>query len=502
MSLKKYEKKRTFPFSPEPRGKMKKSSGLPQFVVQKHSASHLHYDLRLEYKGALLSWAVPKGFSLNPSEKHLAAKVEDHPLEYMDFEGIIPEGNYGAGTVMVWDKGYYIADGPDKNPETNLEKGLSKGNFSFHIAGKKLKGGFVLAKLKNSDKDWLLFKKKDQYAKEQSEFDQNSVLSGRSMEEIAGQVDRMPYKIRPMMAFTAKEPFDREGWIFEVKWDGYRAIAEVEKGNVNLYSRNLKSFNKKFESVVQSLSNIGKDVVLDGEIVIIDEKGKSNFQALQDYGRSRSGRLVYYVFDLLYFNGQDLRKKPLIERKFMLQEVISKIPLVKYSGHIETEGKEFFSAASEAGVEGIVAKDMQSHYMEGRRSRSWLKIKKENTAEAIIVGYTLPQSGRKYFSSLIMGAYDEKNELIYIGNVGTGFDDRKLKDLIKIFSKIKQDSSPFKIAPKLRDSVWLEPILVCSVKYAEWTNEGVLRQPVFLGLRDDINPSEVKKDEQFKIIES
>ena len=242
--------------------------------------------------------------------------------------------------------------------------------------------------------------------------------------------------------------------------------------------------------------------MLDGEIVIIDEKGKSNFQALQDYGRSRSGRLVYYVFDLLYFNGQDLRKKPLIERKFMLQEVISKIPLVKYSGHIETEGKEFFSAASEAGVEGIVAKDMQSHYMEGRRSRSWLKIKKENTAEAIIVGYTLPQSGRKYFSSLIMGAYDEKNELIYIGNVGTGFDDRKLKDLIKIFSKIKQDSSPFKIAPKLRDSVWLEPILVCSVKYAEWTNEGVLRQPVFLGLRDDINPSEVKKDEQFKIIES
>lgn len=468
--MKAYQQKRDFGQTPEPRARKKSSAGVLRFVVQKHYASRLHYDLRLELDGVLLSWAVPKGPSLNPTEKRLAMMVEDHPYDYLDFEGIIPEGNYGAGAVLIWDEGVYHAPNSE-NPEESarqIREGLAAGNLKFVLRGKKLKGEFALVKIKSEkENSWLLIKKRDYYA--QNDF------------RIAQFTDPFPQKIKPMLAVPVKEPFNHPDWIFEIKLDGYRAIAAVQEGNVNLYSRNLKSFNELFPPIVQALAG-SVDAVYDGEIVVIDDKGRSNFQLLQNYTKGAAGNLCYFVFDLLYLDGQDLRRLPLCERKKKLRKFLPQNSYLKYVDEIEEAGTKFFQLATENGLEGIIAKRKASTYREGKRSGDWRKIKAFREQKAVICGFTSPKGSRPYFGSLVLGAY-QRGELIYIGNCGTGFSTADLQKIYSLLKPLERNHSPFAEPPKTKEkTTWVEPVYVCKVKFSEWTDDGLLRHAVFLQL--------------------
>lgn len=504
MILDEYKKKRRFNKTPEPSGKLSKSSKDLKFVVQKHDASHLHYDLRLEMGGVLKSWAIPKGPSLNSEDKRLAIMTEDHPYDYLTFEGVIPEGNYGAGTVMVWDWGTYHPRKEAEDDEKLLLEELREGRLTFVLNGKKLKGEFALARFKNQEKNWLLIKKKDEYAKDSNNFDERSVLTGREMEDIAQEVNfnpedlekfpktQMPSKIKPMMATLIDKPFNNNEWIFEIKWDGYRTIAQIQKNDIELYSRNFISFNSRFSEIADTLKELNREAILDGEVVVLNESGKPDFQLLQDYFKTKKGTLVYYVFDLIYLDGHDLKTAPLIERKKLLVDILPNLSNIKFSDHIDSDGEKFFKLTSEQKLEGIMAKKKDSSYKPGIRSKNWLKIKAHLEQESIICGYTQPKGGRKYFGSLILGAYIG-DELTYIGHCGGGFDEKKLKDLKEKFDSIKIKDSPFENPPKTNMPVtWLKPILICQVKFAEWTKDMIMRQPVFLGLREDKDPKEVR----------
>ncbi len=414
MSLSAYHKKRHFSKTPEPKGKSVSNSGPLTFVIQKHQASQLHYDFRLELNGVLKSWAVPKGPSLDPEDKRLAMMVEDHPMEYANFEGIIPKGNYGAGTVMVWDKGVYTPYEAKTRSDSEkvLKKQLKDGHLTFIMLGEKLKGEFALIKTGLEENSWLLIKKGDEYAtkKEILKLD-SSVLSNRSMDEIkkqavkkdeiwfskpkdlslTGPTSQMPHHIKPMLAETAQEPFDKKGWIYEMKWDGFRAIAEIENGEslpagrqVDLYSRNLQSFNSKFTEVVSSLKKFPGNAILDGEIVAVDENGHPNFNWLHNYPKTKQGELIYYIFDILYFDGHNLTQKPLEFRKSLLKKLLPPLPHLKFSDYLEDSGTEFFEKVNQLGLEGIMAKDLSSQYKIGSRSRSWLKIKTKNARDLVL----------------------------------------------------------------------------------------------------------------------
>lgn len=530
MSLEEYNKKRDFKKTSEPGGKKKSSKKNLMFVVQKHAARNLHYDFRLEMDGVLKSWAVPKGPSLDPKEKRLAMLVEDHPFDYKDFEGIIPDGNYGAGNVIVWDTGsYHALDSEDKKEsEKLLKQGFEKGDLKFYLHGEKLNGGYALVNMKKGgNKHWLLIKKKDEFATEKDILKEDkSILTGKRVEEISedegvwqsnkkssgkkkavslspkinksilkeASKKKMPHKIKPMLATLIEEPFDDSGWIFELKLDGYRAVAEIDKGKVELYSRKLNSFNNDYPEIVSSLKKIKNDVVLDGEIVVLDEKGKSKFQLIQKYKRFKEGNLVYYLFDILYLDGHDLRDLPLIKRKELLKSFLPDISNIRYSDHIEEHGKDFFKLAAENETEGIIAKDKNSPYRTGKRTKEWLKLKTKLQQEAIICGFTEPKGSRKNFGALILGMYSD-GELIYIGHSGGGFTDDDLKDLYKKFQPLKRKKSPFKEKVKTNTPVtWIEPKLICEVTFSEWTEEGNMRHPVFLGLRKDKEPKEVSKE--------
>ncbi|MEO8399020.1 MAG: non-homologous end-joining DNA ligase, partial [Ignavibacteriaceae bacterium] len=296
---------------------------------------------------------------------------------------------------------------------------------------------------------------------------------------------RMPHNIKPMLATLVKKSFDDEDWIYEIKWDGYRAIAEVTKDKVNLYSRNNNSFNQKFFPVVDSLNKIDENLILDGEIVSVDEKGKSSFQLLQNYQRAGEGNLVYMVFDLLYYDKYDLKLLTLLQRKEILKNVLNNNPHVKYSDHILKEGKAFFNEVKKNNLEGIIAKNGNSKYQTNSRSREWLKIKTSQRQEAVIGGFSEPQKSRKYIGAVVLGVY-EKNDLIYIGHAGNGFTDDDLKEMYEKLKKIKRKTSPFKETPKTNTPAkWVTPKLVCEVSFSEWTDEGLMRHPVFVGLRDD-----------------
>ncbi|HEY6011356.1 MAG TPA: DNA polymerase ligase N-terminal domain-containing protein, partial [Nitrospirota bacterium] len=420
MELKEYTFKREFEKTPEPRPGPQNEEGRLMFVVHKHAARALHYDLRLSLGGALKSWAVPRGPSLDPSLKRLAVQVEDHPLDYQDFEGVIPEGNYGAGSVIVWDRGFYHhpSTRDENESELLLLDGFRKGNMKFVLQGEKLHGEFALVRTGKNGKSWLLMKKKDRDAGRDDILRQNrSVISGKSLEEMleagpsrsfrllktnqirlheTGEQEYlkdaplllMPKAIHPMLAAQVREPFDDPDWIFEVKWDGYRAIAEVRDRGVSLYSRNGISFNKKFYPIVDSLRSFGADAVLDGEVVVVDEEGRPDFQRLQHYRDPGSGHLLYYVFDLLYFQGRDLTGLPLLRRKEILKRILPAAPHVRFSDHVNREGVLFFQSAREKGLEGIIAKHAQSVYETGRRSRQWLKVKTRLTQDAVIAGFT------------------------------------------------------------------------------------------------------------------
>lgn len=479
--LPEYDKKRNFKKTPEPPGKIVKDEDKKlSFVVQRHQASHLHYDFRLELNGVLKSWAIPKGPPLVPDVKRFAKMVEDHPLDYQNFEGIIPEGNYGAGTVKIWDKGTYEAKdaGNLKESKALMNKGLKEGKFHIVINGEKLKGGYILVKFKGKADEWMIMK---------ASATESAAVGG------IGKKAAMPKNIKPMQATLIDEPFDKEGWLFEIKWDGYRAITEIEGSRVKLYSRNNIDLTEKYPQVVKSLENIHSDAVLDGEITILDEKGRSSFADLQNYQQTGEGNLVYYVFDILYLDGYGLKDLPLIKRKQILSSLALKSPVL-ISEYVDKEGKDFFKAATDLGIEGIIAKDENSSYEEGKRGSSWLKIKGEKRQEVVIAGFTQPRGSRDKFGALVLGVSRGK-DLAYVGHTGSGFTQKTLNYTYEKLKPLVIKKSPFKNPPQTNMPVtWVKPKILAEIKFSEWTKSGVMRIPIFVGLREDKAPQKVEEE--------
>jgi bifunctional non-homologous end joining protein LigD len=503
IKLAEYNRKRNFGITGEPEGEAAEQEEVLRFAVQHHAARRNHYDLRLEWNGALLSWAVPKGPSYNPRDKRLAVQVEDHPLEYRNFEGTIPKGEYGGGTMMLWDEGFW-------EPLFDVDEGLRTGSLKFVLKGRRLKGKWALVRMKpkagETDNNWLFLKEKDDHAQNSDGVSRfvTSIRSGRTMEEIgAGEADR-----------TVKNPFDNaevqlaklvtsvpegEDWLYEIKYDGYRIAAYAEGNGVRLMTRNGNDYTKRFADVAASLADwaAGRAMVLDGEVVILDAEGKSDFQALQNYMRNPKGqKLTYMIFDLLALDGEDLRGRPLIERKETLEALMKDAPQnLRFSQHIQGKGKDFLMAACNASLEGVVGKKPGSLY-KGARSGDWIKLKCDKRQEFIICGYTLSDKKTGGVSSILLGAY-EGNDLVYAGRAGTGFTARTVKYLEERFKDIKRKESPFKQAPKPRSGetvTWLEPELVAEIKFAEWTGENLLRHASFKGLREDKDHMDVKRE--------
>ncbi len=602
MPLEEYKRKRRFEQTPEPPPKLEKKSG-HRFVVQKHRATRLHYDFRLEMEGVLKSWAVPKGPSLDPADKRLAMQVEDHPVSYFDFEGTIPQGNYGAGTVMVWDLGTWqpLSLQPVKGqfvPGTEAEAHamLEKGDFKIRLQGKRLRGDFAMIHMRSrrpgtKGTEWLLIKKQDDRVVQGYDIEayDTSVLTGRTMAEIAGdhgsaewtssrpatpgklkaawladtiaKLDQktksapapegrgkaadpkgvktkrartkssssagsrdldqtsvpsavedlpgaaakpLPAAIQPMLATLAEKPFDDPAWLFEIKWDGYRAIAFLEKGKVRLVSRTQNDLTARFPELHDLPKFIqAKTAILDGEIVALDPEGRSSFSLMQErtgirshgrHGRAQPGvPLLYYAFDLLYLDGYDLHRVPLEQRKETLARVITAGGAVRYSDHF-AQGVALLEAAKRKNLEGILAKRRDSYYQE-RRSREWLKIKITHVIECVIGGYTDPEGSRQHFGAIVLGLYDKKHHLIHTGQAGTGFDQRTLAELWKLLKQRETRRSPFFGEVEARQVHWVKPELVAQIKFSEWTHETAagglkLRAPVYLGLRDDKKPEE------------
>jgi bifunctional non-homologous end joining protein LigD len=520
MSLEHYYRKRDLHQSNEPgQSEEKNTNDNLLFVIHKHHASHLHYDIRLELDGALKSWAVPKGVPLDPSEKHLAVMVEDHPFEYRNFEGVIPKGNYGAGTVMIWDEGWYSVPGADnKNAASEvLHHGLTKGHITFVLHGQKLHGEFHLVKMHRHDHEnnWLLFKKAQEFSSLEILIDQRSARTRRTIEEIQAGVsehtfpDYIPVpenpspndkgisgtkRVQPMLAFQIEQPFDKQGWIFEIKWDGYRAISEIRHNEILLYSRNGKLLNKGYPQIVNDLRSLPFHGILDGELVVINNTGNADFEALQNYSRTQQGNIRYYVFDILEIDDIDLHHIPLIKRKEILRKTLPANTRICFNEHIEGTGRDFFRIVKEHNIEGMIAKDGNSPYIEGKRTRYWLKIKTIREQDFVIGGFTEPKGGRYGFGALLVGTY-KNNNLEYAGHVGGGFSENELQNIYQHLKPLIVPQSPFTSLPPSDSRVtWVKPSLVCQVKFAEWTSEGVLRQPVFMRLREDINPDSVIRE--------
>jgi bifunctional non-homologous end joining protein LigD len=611
--LEEYKRKRRFEETPEPLPKLEKKSG-HRFVVQKHRATRLHYDFRLEMEGVLKSWAVPKGPSMDSADKRLAMQVEDHPVSYFDFEGTIPEGNYGAGSVMVWDVGTWepLSPQPVKGkyvPGTEAEAAdmLKKGDLKIRLRGQRLKGDFALVHIKgrrpgSKGTEWLLIKKHDEYAVEGYDIEQydSSVLSKRSMAEIAGDADSaewkssrpasrgkvkaawlaetlakldkknkqtikdgnegkvkkndvkksrpdrspaepksnsvtatsrlkplpsavkdaqgavrksMPVAVHPMLATSVEEPFDDPEWLFEIKWDGYRAVSFIQNGKVRLISRNQNDLTGEFPELRDLPGSIrAENAVLDGEIVALDEQGRASFSLMQQRTGIRKGgrrtsarpelRVVYYIFDLIYLDGYDLHRVALEERKRILSQIISPGELVRYSDHFP-QGLALFEVARGKNLEGILAKKRASHYEE-RRNREWLKIKVTQTIDCVIGGYTDPEGSRLYFGSIVLGLYDKQGRLIHVGQAGTGFNQSMLKETWQVLKKLETNRNPFHGDVDAEHVHWVKPERVAEIKFTEWTHQTVeggmkLRAPVFLGLREDKDPKECTVAEQIGV---
>ncbi len=613
MSLDEYKRKRRFEETPEPPPKIEKQSR-HRFVVQRHHASRLHYDFRLEMEGVLKSWAVPKGPSLDPADKRLAMRVEDHPVSYFDFEGTIPEGNYGGGTVMVWDAGTWVPLSPVPVngvyvPCTEKEAAamLVKGDLKFRLKGKRLNGDFALVHIKgrtgSKGNEWLLIKKKDDQVVAGFNLDafDTSILTDRTMAQIAGdegsaewkssrpasrgkvkaawladaiaradskrkalpaegaenaqkkphfskparsgapattlnpasksrnkkssansassavqslpgaEEKPMPTVIQPMLATSVAKAFDNPDWLFEIKWDGYRAVAFIEDGRVRLVSRSQNDLTAQFPELgsLPKFVKAGR-AILDGEIVALDDEGRPSFSLMQQRtgfqpGKRRLPRregvpVIYYAFDLLYLDGLDLRRVALEQRKQLLQEMIVAGTVIQFSDHYAEKGLDLFEAAKQRGLEGIVAKKRGSRYEE-KRSSDWLKIKITQRQECAIGGYTDPEGSREYFGALVLGLHDQQGRLIHVGQVGTGFDQKTLKDIFGHLQPLKTKQNPFygEIGG-LRKVQFVRPELVAEIKFAEWTHESAeggmkLRAPVFMGLRADKSAEECRLEE-------
>jgi len=507
--LETYRAKRAAGKTHEPFG-----SGLPRprlFVIQKHDASHLHYDLRLEMEGVLQSWAVPKGPSLDPETKRLAMLVEQHPMEYADFEGIIPEGEYGAGAVVLWDRGRWEPIGHTP------EDGLRDGKLLFDLYGHKLQGRWTLFRLKKAT-EWLMVKKPDAYADPAKELDEGSILSGLTVQELKAGVDpaeRIRKKLARskipkgecriqgaelMLAQSEPEPFSRKGWLFELKYDGFRLLCARDEGRPRLRYRRGSDATSVFPEIAAAIKKLPyESFLIDGEVVVTDESGHPSFSNLQkrvhlarprDIARATVERpALLYAFDLLALEGYDLRTLPLSKRKKWLREILPVSGSVRYSDHIDEQGVAMFEQVREMGLEGIMAKRAASTY-QGGRSGDWLKMRSDLTGSFAIVGYTLPKRGRAGLGALHVAIHDGSG-LRYAGRVGTGFDDKALKELRDDLDALHIAKSPCDgEAPTDADHRWAKPELICDVRYKQWTSAGHLRHPVFLGLRDDLAPED------------
>ena len=512
--LEEYRRKRRFDLTPEPSGKDVQATSENTFVVQKHAARRLHYDFRLAINGTLKSWAVPKGPSLNSADKRLAVETEDHPLDYGGFEGKIPEGSYGAGTVMVWDRGTFTVEGT-----LDARKQLEREEIKFNLNGEKLRGSFVLVKLRHSEKgnEWLMMKHKD--AAEDSAWNieehDGSVLTGRTLEEIKEELPpkrkaspiraaelqgarkcSMPSRVEPMLATLTDRPFSDPNWLFEIKWDGVRALARIENGALTLRSRTGVDMDKRYPELASLPDALaGRQAILDGEIVALDTRGHSDFELLQErmHVRAPSENLlsrvpvVYFVFDLLYCDGYDLRETPLLDRKQLLHRLLRTSEQFRYSDHQLEHGKELFGLAEQNGLEGIVAKRADSPYV-GDRSPYWVKLKITKTVDAVVGGWSAPRSAALPFGSLLLGLYQGK-KLRFIGHVGSGFDAKKLKEVTSKLKELAAPACPFDTVPETNERPsWVSPVLVARVKFSGWTQEHSLRHPVFLALREDARP--------------
>jgi len=514
-SLSEYRRKRHFQDTPEPRGKVA-SPGGKLFVIHKHAARRLHYDLRLEVGGVLKSWAVPKGPSLNPGDKRLAIQVEDHPFEYRTFEGTIPEGQYGAGEVIIWDQGTYE---PEQSQSAAAQ--LERGELKFRLHGQKLQGSFVLVRLKGRERknEWLLIKHRDEYADPSwnAEDHSASVVSDRVLAGPRGAKSSppapmafrpsdlpgalavpLPAQVSVTLATPGDQPFSDPQWLFEIKWDGVRTVAFLERGATRLVARSGREVTSEYPEFQALKKNVYADsAILDGEIVALDDQGRSDFQRMQNrIGVSKPSEkligsipLSYYVFDVLYCNGFDLRKSPLLARKELLRGILHGDERVRYSAHEREKGKELFEAAEDQGLEGIVGKHTDSPYT-GNRTPFWVKWKIIKEVDTVIGGWTAPRGGRQHFGALVLGLYD-KNILKHVGNVGTGFNDAMLKGLLEQLQALRTTRSPFREVPKTRERVeWVRPQLVARVKFVNWTQDKHLRAPVFLAVRKDLTPKD------------
>ncbi|PWU10164.1 MAG: ATP-dependent DNA ligase [Verrucomicrobia bacterium] len=521
MSLEEYRRKRNFKITREPKAPVQKKARR-RFVIQKHAATHLHYDLRLEVGGKLKSWACPKGIPYRRGEKHLAVKVEDHPSAYADFEGTIPKGQYGGGTVMIWDKGCYESISPLKD--------LEKGKFHFLLHGKKVNGEWYLVHFRKGDNEWLLIKAGQSMKAVGRKLDDLSVVSSRTIKQIAaasgsfhpfpleasqdGQPLRKIYKkksnkkrqgcpafVPPMKAKLKKAPPPRDGWFYEIKFDGWRTLALKGGSEVRLVSGNGNDLSDKFPEIVTAVAQIqAQDAVLDGEMVALNKKGVSSFQLLQAYAlREKRPPIFFYVFDLLQLNGVDLKNHPIEERKSHLAKL--KLPAeIRLSSSLGVEAELLLRKMRRLRMEGLIGKKSKSLYESGIRSGAWIKLKLGQEQEFVIGGYTLPQGSRSFLGSVMVGYYEGK-KLIFAGKVGAGFNSRMLHSLYQRLLAITQSKCPFfyltterkrsLTSKELESSRWVKPRLVCQVRFREWTDGGRLRQPVFLGLREDQDASEV-----------
>ena len=496
MGLEEYNKKRKFNSTPEPEG-TSDTDDHRRFVVQRHDARNLHYDLRLEMEGVLKSWAIPKGPSMNPKDKRLAINTEDHPVKYLDFEGTIPKGNYGAGKMQIWDQGSYTVIQEDK-PEQGGEQ-LERGDLKISFSGQHLKGDFALVKMKGTkeEKQWLLIKKKDRFATD-LDYDPE-VFNKAAPTEKKGKVKKLNTSrfVKPMLATQTKAIFNDPQWIYEIKWDGYRILANINGGHVELYSRNGNAYGVQFPSIKRALESVVQDVILDGEVVVVDNEGVPDFHALQNYDVTTTGELRYYVFDMLILNGHEMINLPLLDRKSLIPEVIEGLEGIYYCDHVEDMGKSFYTRAIDAGLEGVIAKKKNSIYTPGYRTTDWLKVKAVQSEEALICGFTDSQKGGSPFGSLILGRFENEN-LVYIGNCGSGYSNDEQQKLLKKFEDLKLEKSPFeqKINLRGRKPNWLSPKLICEVKFSEWTVNGIMRHPIYKGLRTDKSPTEIKAQKQ------
>jgi len=560
-SLEKYVEKRDFSKTKEPKAGRSKDKEHLMFVIQKHDASRLHYDFRLEMDGVLKSWAVPKGPSTDPKTKRLAMMVEDHPFDYRNFEGIIPEGEYGGGTVIVWDEGTYepIEEIKGKKAqEKHLLKQLESGSLKIKLHGEKLQGEYALVKTHGmGENGWLLIKHNDEFASTNDITKKDkSVLSGKTVEkmektsekvwqnghaedvkelkksgkkkaakEADEQLDQtvetgeatgldittllknapkaaIPKNVKPMKATLVDEPFDDPDWLYEVKWDGYRAVATINKGSVDLISRNNLPFDK-FYPIIKQLKTWKLNAVIDGEILVLNDKGLSDFGALQNWRSEADGHLVFYVFDILWYEGKNLMELPLVQRQAILKEILpTDSDNIRQSKAFNASGIEFFHAAEKMGMEGIIAKKADSVYTSDLRSKEWLKIKAHKRQEVIIAGFTRNEGTSKPFSALAMAVYDN-GKLRYVGKVGTGFNDKVQKEMMEQFKPLITKQSPFDVEPDVdkpsrfrpqrmgAKPTWLKPELVCEVAFAEVTGEGIFRQASFKGMRMDKKAKDV-----------